>query len=40
VVHELRGVLPRFEMLSAVREVDGTLCLGSLTSDALATLAR
>ena len=39
VVHELRGVLPGFEMLSAVREVAGTLWLGSLSSDALATLS-
>jgi sugar lactone lactonase YvrE len=40
VVHELRGVLAGFEMLSAVREIDGTLWLGSLSSDAVATLAR
>ena len=40
VVHELRGALAGFEMLSAVREVGGTLWLGSLSSDALATLSR
>ena len=40
VVHEFRGVLAGFEMLSAVREVDGTLWLGSLSSDAVATLRR
>ena len=40
VVHEFRGLLAGFEMLSAVREVAGTLWLGSLSSDALATLQR
>jgi hypothetical protein len=40
VVHELRGVLAGFEMLSAVREVGGALWLGSLSSEALATLRR
>ena len=40
VVHEIRGLLAGFEMLSAVREAGGTLWLGSLTSDALATLQR
>jgi hypothetical protein len=40
VVHELRGVLPGFEMLSAVREMVGTLWPGSRSSDARATLRR
>jgi sugar lactone lactonase YvrE len=40
VVHEFRGELPGFEMLSAVREVAGTLWLGSLSSEAVATLPR
>ena len=40
VVHEFRGLLAGFEMLSAVREIGGTLWLGSLSSDALATLQR
>jgi hypothetical protein len=40
VVHEFRGVLGGFEMLSAVREIGGTLWLGSLSSEALATVQR
>jgi sugar lactone lactonase YvrE len=40
VVHEFRGELAGFELLSAVREAGGTLWLGSLSSDALATLQR
>ena len=39
-VHEYRGVLGGFEMLSAVREAAGTLWLGSLSSDAVAMLPR
>jgi sugar lactone lactonase YvrE len=40
VVHEFGGELAGFEMLSGVRESAGTLWLGSLTSDAVATLPR
>jgi sugar lactone lactonase YvrE len=40
VVHEFRGELAGFEMLSAVRETAGTLWLGSLTSDSVAMLSR
>jgi sugar lactone lactonase YvrE len=39
-VHEYRGELAGFEMLSAVREAAGALWLGSLTSDSVAMLPR
>ena len=40
VVHEIRGEIGGFRMLTSVREADGVLWFGSLESDAVATLRR
>ena len=40
IVHEYRGSIPGLAMLTAVRERDGRLWFGSLTSSAVATLQR
>lgn len=40
IVHEYRGQIPGFTMLTAVRERDGRLWFGSLDVDRVATLAR
>jgi sugar lactone lactonase YvrE len=40
VVHELRGTVPGFRMLTGVRERDGVLWFGSIEGEAVATVAR
>jgi len=40
IVHELRGVIDGFLLLTGVREVDGTLWFGSLAGASVATLQR
>ena len=40
VVHELRGTVPGFRMLTGVRERNGVLWFGSLEGEAVATVPR
>jgi len=40
IVHELRGTVPGFRMLTGVRERDGVLWFGSIEGDAVATVPR